>query len=143
MKKILLTLILGLGISGISMSQELGLRFGNFSGSGVAIDGVFEAGKFSRIHADAYFNDGLGLDVLWDFLYKPLGDEAFNWYLGAGPYTFLSDNFQLGLAGEAGIEYHFNGVPLALGLDWRPYLRIIDNTDMYWDSFGLNLRWVF
>ena len=29
------------------------------------------------------FGSGVGIDVLWDFLYRPLGDEAFNWYVGA------------------------------------------------------------
>ena len=34
-----------------SNAQELGIRFGGTnSNGGVAIDGVFEAGRFSRIH---------------------------------------------------------------------------------------------
>ena len=130
--------------AGLSVySQELGVRFGNISGGHVAVDGVFSVSKFSRVHADVSFGNGVGVDALWDFLYKPLKGEAFNWYLGAGPYVWIDDPFWLGAAGEAGIEYHFNGAPVAIGIDWRPYLSIIETTDFHFDSFGLNVRYVF
>ena len=81
--------------------------------------------------------------ALWDFLYKPLGGEAFNWYVGAGPFVGLGDDFILGGVGEVGIEYHFTGAPLALGIDWRPAFRLIDETDFSANGFGFNLRYVF
>ncbi len=133
------------GIIGVN-AQELGVRFGNVTGGDVAIDAVFSAGEFSRIHADVSFgNDLVGIDALWDFLYRPFEaeGETFFWYVGAGPFLGIGDDFTLGVAGEIGIEYHFSGAPLALGLDWRPGLRIIDNTDFSVQGFGLNLRYVF
>ena len=142
MKKYLLVIIVVAGFSTAS-AQELGIRFGNITGGNVAIDGVFSMGEFSRIHADVSFGNGVGIDVLWDFLYRPLPGEAFNWYVGAGPYTFIGSNFELGVVGEIGLEYHFNEVPLAIGADWRPYFRIIDNTDFGAESVGLNVRYVF
>ena len=142
MKKYLLVIIVVAGFS-TANAQELGIRFGNITGGNVAIDGVFSMGEFSRIHADVSFGNGVGIDVLWDFLYRPLPGEAFNWYVGAGPYTFIGSNFELGVLGEIGLEYHFNEVPLAIGIDWRPYLRIIDNTDFGAERVGLNVRWVF
>jgi hypothetical protein len=128
-----------------SNAQEVGLRFGGTNGAGgVAIDGVFGLGQFSRIHADlGFYKGGIGIDALWDFLYKPLGNEAFNWYLGAGPSTYIGDDFDLGISGEIGLEYHFNGAPIALGLDWRPTFWIIEETRFGADSFGLNIRYVF
>ncbi|HYQ58436.1 MAG TPA: hypothetical protein VEP89_13935, partial [Draconibacterium sp.] len=77
-------------------AQELGVRFGDISGGNVAIDGIFSTGQFSRVHADVSIGDGLGIDVLWDFLYRPLGNEALNWYIGAGPYVWIDDPFWLG-----------------------------------------------
>ena len=127
----------------ISQAQEVGLRFGEVSGGNVAVDAVFGTGKFSRIHADVSFGKGVGIDALWDFLYRPLGGEAFDWYVGAGPYTFIGNDFELGVVGEIGLEYHFNEVPLSIGGDWRPFFRLIDNTDIGWGGFGLNIRWVF
>jgi len=128
-----------------SNAQEVGLRFGGTNGAGgVAIDGVFGLGQFSRIHADlGFYKGGIGIDALWDFLYKPLGNEAFKWYLGAGPSTYIGDDFDLGISGEIGLEYHFKGAPIALGLDWRPTFWIIDTTRFGADSFGLNVRYVF
>lgn len=144
MKKIFIVLALILGTISITNAQELGVRFGNISAGNVAIDGIFSTGQFSRIHADVSFGSGgVGIDALWDFLYRPLGDEAFNWYAGAGFFTFIGDSFDLGIIGEIGLEYRFVAVPIALGLDWRPYLEIIDETRFGANGFGLNVRWVF
>ena len=132
-----------LGITSIN-AQELGVRFGDVTGGDYAIDAIFSAGEYSRIHADVSFgNSILGIDALWDFLYKPLGGEAFNWYVGAGPFLGIGDDFLLGAAGEIGLEYHFSGAPLAIGMDWRPSFLIIDTTDFSANGFGFNLRYVF
>ena len=143
MKKIVLIVFASLSISLVS-AQEVGIRFGGVSGgSGAAIDAVFGVGS-SRIHADVgFFNSAVGVDVLWDLLYKPLGGEAFNWYLGVGPSAIIGDPFRLGVAGEIGLEYRFNGVPIVLGADWRPTFWVIDETGFGADSFGLNARWNF
>ena len=143
MKKLLLILTLAVSTIVVSNAQELGVRFGNVSGGNIAVDGIFSTGQFSRIHADVSFGKGVGIDLLWDFLYRPLGEEAFNWYVGAGPYTFIGDPFALGIIGEIGLEYRFKEVPIVLGGDWRPYFRLIDNTDFGAEGFGLNVRWVF
>ncbi len=142
MKKFLLILSLLCMITLPSYTQEVGVRFGNISGGNVALDAVFSTSKLSRIHADLSFGDGVAIDLIWDFHYKPLGNEAFDWYIGVGPYSFLGNPFELGLIAEIGLEYHFKGIPLAIGGDWRPFLRIIDNTDVGWNGFGLNVRLV-
>lgn len=128
-----------------SNAQEIGVRFGDISaGNNFAIDGVFGVGQFSRIHADVSFgNGGVGIDALWDFIYRPLGNEAFNWYLGVGPYMRIDDPFWLGVTFEGGLEYRFETVPLALGIDWRPSVSIIEETDFHANGFGLNIRYVF
>lgn len=128
-----------------SNAQEIGVRFGGTNGAGgAAIDAVFSAGQFSRIHADlGFYRGGVGIDALWDFLYKPLNGEAFNWYLGAGPSTYLGDSFWLGISGEIGLEYRFSSVPIAIGADWRPTLWVVEETRFGADSFGLNVRFVF
>jgi len=124
-------------------AQELGIRLGNVSEGNVAVDGAFNIAKYNRIHADISFGNGVGIDVLWDFIYRPLGEEAFNWYLGAGPYIQIDDPFWFGVAGEIGLEYRFKGVPLALGADWRPKLSIVEATDLHFEEFGFNIRYVF
>ncbi len=142
MKKFILTLFLS-GLFFIGKAQEVGIRFGDVVGGNVAVDAIFTMGQYSRIHADASFGRGLGIEVLYDFLYRPLGTaDGFDWYVGAGPYLFIGDPFQLGAVGEIGLEYHFSEIPLALGVDWRPTFRLVENTDFFADKFGFNIRYV-
>ncbi len=145
MKKLVLAVVVVMASFTFTNAQEIGLRFGAINSNGsVAVDGVFGLSKFSRVHADVAFgNNGISVDALWDFLYRPLSGEAFNWYVGAGPYAFLGNPFALGIAGELGIEYRFNEVPIVLGFDWRPQLEIVSNTNFYAGGFGLNVRWNF
>lgn len=157
LQKILLTAILAVAGIFVGNAQEIGVRFGDVSAGSVAIDGIFSTGEFNRLHADLSFGDGVAADLLWDFFYRPLGDEAFNWYMGVGPYLAILDediyysdgrkdsdtNFNLGAAFEIGLEYRFVDIPIALGLDYRPSLEVIDETDFHWGGFGLNVRYVF
>ena len=143
MKKLFLTLTLLIGFYVSSSAQELGLRFGDITGGNVAIDAVFSAGEFSRIHSNVSFGDGVGVDLIWDFIYKPLSGEDLHWYAGVGPYAFLGSPFALGAVGELGLEYKFNGAPITIGADWRPFFRLIDDTDIGFSSFGFNVRYRF
>ncbi|MBL8002106.1 MAG: hypothetical protein JNL05_09110 [Flavobacteriales bacterium] len=142
MKK-LLSIVSLVSLVHAASAQELGIRVGDVVGNTVAIDGMMSLGEFSRVHADVSFGDGLGVEALYDFLYKPLGAEAFNWYVGVGPSMLIDDPFYLGISGEVGLDYHFNGVPLSLSLDWRPTFWLIEETDLSGRGFGLNVRYVF
>jgi hypothetical protein len=143
MKKTILILTLFLTIGGYSFAQEIGVRFGNVSGGNVAIDAMIGTAKFSRIHADVSFGNGVGIDLLYDFLYRPLKGEAFNWYVGAGPYTVIGDPFWLGVVAEAGLEYRFKKTPIVIGADWRPQFSIVNTTEFSVEGFGVNLRYCF
>ncbi|MFN3997500.1 outer membrane insertion C- signal [Algoriphagus sp.] len=144
MQKIkLFALIMGLSLFSTlkSQAQELGLRFGDFYGNNVAIDGVFALGEFSRIHADVSFGgNGLGIDALWNPIYDDIPDTDFQWYAGFGPAVYLGNNFRLGAAAEIGAEYAFADVPITIGLDFRPYLFLVEVTE-FRAGFGLNVRW--
>ncbi len=142
MKKLILVLFIIAMLTGLATAQEVGVRFGDIVGNNVAVDGVFDF-KGKRIHADVSFGSGVGIEALYDFIVKPIEGEAFYYYVGAGAFTWLGDPFRLGVSGELGIEYRFNKVPIALGLDWRPSLRLINDTKFLVDRFGLNVRWVF
>ena len=94
MRKFLLTVVALIGLTQFIQAQEVGIRFGDAFGGHYAVDA-----RFSGLHADVSFgNDGVGLEVLWDLLYKPLGD-GFNWYAGAGLSSYLGDPFPLGITG--------------------------------------------
>lgn len=143
MRKIILSSLLFFGFTFNSNAQEIGIRFGDVVGNDVAIDAVFSSSQYSRIHADVSFGSGVGVEVLWDFMYRPLGSSDFKWYLGVGPSALIDDPFWLGISGEAGIEYRFKEAPIVLGADWRPTFWIIDDSDFRAGGFGINARYVF
>lgn len=125
-------------------AQEVGVRFGEVSRNNVAVDAVFPTGG-NRIHANLSFgDDGVGMDALWDLVFKPLGEEAFFWYLGVGPSASIGDDdFYLGASGEIGLEYRFTTIPLVIGADYRPTFWLLEETDFEFGGFGLNFRYVF
>lgn len=136
--------VITLGAITTSHGQELGIRFGDAMAnkSSVAIDGVFALGKFSRIHGDISFGNGVGVELLWDFLYRPIEKSPINWYVGVGPSMYLGDPFALGASGEIGVEYRFQEAPIAIGLDYRPTFVLIETTTFV-NAFGFNVRYVF
>ena len=142
MKKPIVALFSMVILAGFVHAQEIGVRFGDIVGNNVAVDAVFGS-KSHRIHADVSFGKGVGVEALIDFVVLPLKGEAFHYYMGIGAFTWIGDPFRLGVSGELGLEYRFNSVPIALGLDWRPALRLIDETKFLVDRFGFNVRFVF
>lgn len=136
--------VITLASANTSKAQELGIRFGDAMAnkSSVAIDGVFALGKFSRIHGDISFGNGVGVELLWDFLYRPIEKSPINWYVGVGPSMYMGTPFALGAAGEIGVEYRFKDAPIAIGLDYRPTLVLIETTTFV-NAFGFNVRYVF
>jgi len=146
-RKLLFVLAIAMSTFTLASAQELGVRFGSYAGNGgVALDGVFSTSEFSRIHADISFGNGVGADFLFDFIYRPISNEAFNWYMGVGPYLYLPfqpGNLSFGAVGEIGLLYAFNSIPFTLSIDWRPYFQLIETTNIYYGGFGLNFRYVF
>ena len=143
MKKVLIIAVLVMFGLQLSHSQEIGVRFGNVVGNWAALDLAWEF-KTGRMHADISFgSNSVGIAALYDFLFGQLGDDNLYYYVGAGAFVGIGDPFSLGIPAEAGLEYRFQSAPLALGLDWRPTFEIIENTDVYFDRFGLNLSFVF
>ncbi len=147
MKLIKILSIIALVTSGVlaSNAQEFGVRFGGINGSGgIGVDAAFETGQYSRFHSDiGIYKLGVGLNALWDFVDRPVSDEALNWYVGIGPSMYVGSRSWLGISGEIGLEYRFLSVPIALGIDWRPTYWLVNNTRFGADSFGINMRFVF
>jgi len=127
----------------IGSSQELGVRFGDVLGNNIALDAMFGSGEFHRLHADLSFGNDFGLELLWDFVYRPFGGEAFYYYIGVGPSFLFSNDLLFGISGELGVEYHFNGVPIAVGADWRPTFFLTPDSNFEAGGFGFNARFVF
>jgi hypothetical protein len=143
MKKLILLSAFLLSLSALSFSQEIGIRIGEISGGRGALDFTLNTARHNRIHADISFGNDLGIDFLWDFVYRPIVGNELKWYLGAGPYAKFSNPVWVGAVGEIGLEYRFKKAPVAIGLDWRPFFSIIQLTGFTAEGYGLNIRYVF
>lgn len=142
MKKLLVLTTLVFS-SFIGFSQEIGARFGDVLGNDIALDMMLRSGGGNRIHADVSFGNDVGLEFLWDILYRPLGESNLYWYIGVGPSMLFSDPFYFGVSGEVGLEYRFGKLPIAIGADWRPTYFIVDESNFESGGFGINARFIF
>ena len=143
MKKLILLLLLASFAAPLS-AQEIGVRLGDVVGYKAAIDAVFNTKGPGRIHADLSFgNGGVGIEVLWDVVYRQIENSDFAWYLGVGPTALFHNDAHIGVSGEIGVEAHFVDAPIAIGIDWRPTMYVVQSTDFDPSGFGLNVRFVF
>src|SRR5688572_6669234 len=126
-----------------SYSQEVGVRWGDVLGNDIALDMMLRSGGGNRLHADLSFGNDFGLELLWDIIYRPLGNSNLYFYIGLGPSMLFSDDFLFGLSAEAGLEYRFAKLPIAVGADWRPTYFFGENADFETGGFGVNARFVF
>jgi hypothetical protein len=142
-KRIHFFLISFLFFASVLKAQEIGLRFGEMTGNNVAIEAVI-AWNENRLHSDISFGDTVAIDVLFDFVFLPINEfNNLYYYLGIGLTTVLGSDFKFGGVGEVGIEYRFSNSPIALGLDYKPAVLVIDRTEFIWSNFGFNVRYVF
>ena len=167
MKKLVLILTIISAIYQINYAQEVGIRLGNNSTSGsLALDFVwkFETEntlakdvsesrikilqilKPKRIHANlTYQYETFIADATGHYFFAPLLCKNLYYYAGPGVIIQLaSGDSSVGITGEAGLEYRFAKIPVALGADWNPSLsftsdgRVIDIIPL-----GFNIRYVF
>lgn len=148
MKKIVLSLLF-VSCFSIFQSQaqsegfELGVRLASGDGRAFgSIDAIFTLSDINRIQADlALDNNALGLAA--SYQWQSVLQNKFSWFIGPGAYIgFYENATPMKIEAVAGFEYHFEEIPLALGLDVRPGIFIIDGDD-FESNFGLNIRYVF
>lgn len=123
-------------------AQQVGLRFGDMDGNNIGIDATIPI-KNKRIHTSFSFGDNVGWDILYDFAVEPIfRSPDFRYYAGVGLTTLFASEFKLGVMGELGVEYSFPRTPLAIGLDYRPAVIVIEKMDFIYGNFGFNVRYV-
>jgi len=156
-------LIFGIFLSFISNTNAqdlsenaLGLRFGGGDGFGTEISYQRALSENNRLEVDLGWRssndyDGFKLAGIYQWVWVLEGN--FNWYAGAGgglgSYSFDlpndrddSETFAF-LAGQIGIEYNFNEVPLQLSIDTRPELGFGDRFNDFGLDLALGVRYKF
>lgn len=118
---------------------EAGLRFGEAFG----IDATIPIAASPRLHPALYFGYSLGLATYFDWMFSlNEGPEGLKFYPGVGPEIYIGNNFDVGIAGNFGVEYSFD-IPLTISLDWRPGFIITDNMNFHSGNWGISARFRF
>ena len=139
---IVFLLLLTGSLSSVSAQSafEAGVRV---FGDQFAIDATFPLASSPRLHTAFYIEHDfvLGTYIDWLFLLEG-GPKGLRFFPGIGPEFYFLDEFQLGIAGNFGIEYVFK-FPLTLGVDYRPGFLITDNFKSYTTNWGITARFRF
>lgn len=159
MKKIILSSIMLIGLAFTGQAQEIsknaiGLRLGDNSGLGTEISYQKALSGNNRLELDLGWRnnedkEAFKLTGIYQWVWNI--DGAFNWYAGAGAgLGSYNNNIKNSsgtfayVAGDIGIEYGFEQVPILISLDLRPEIGghgYYDNN--YASDIALGIRYQF
>jgi hypothetical protein len=152
MKKLILTFIVALSIVVLVNGQDyktgVGLR-GGFSNGLTIKHFVTEKAAFEGMIAlNAGNSNGFGLTGLYEIHNQAFEVEQLKWYYGFGAHigSFADShvtNTVIGIDGILGIEYSFTEAPINIGLDWKPLINLVGNSQFYPDGGALSIRYIF
>lgn len=137
MKKIILSAFMLIGLTFAAQAQDisknaLGLRLGNNDGFGGEVSYQRGMSDVNRLELDLGWRNSKDVDAfklagIYQWVWNIDGD--FNWYAGVGgglgswstTESAVKDSGTfIFAAGDIGIEYNFEEVPIQLSLDFRP-----------------------
>ena len=165
MKKIILSAIMLFALAFTAQSQEiaknaLGLRLGDNNGFGGEISYQRGLSKNNRLEFDLGWRNSDDVDAIKGVaLYQWVWniDGGFNWYAGVGggiatwddnhyynDSHYKNSGTYVFAAGDIGIEYGFDEVPILLSLDARPEIGSgYYNNDNFGFDVGLGIKFKF
>ena len=142
LKATIISLILLFGSNYLSKAQsafEAGIRYGDQ----FAIDATFPLSKAPRLHTTFYVENDFAFGTYLDWLFAlDGGPTGLKFYPGVGPEFFFGDDFDMGIAGNFGVEYSFR-IPLTVGIDYRPGFMITNKFKSYTNNWGITARFRF
>ena len=129
MKRIIIAaaLMFGFAVAAAAQPKAVGLRFGY----GVEASYQHNINGLNFIEADLGLGGFSYLSVAGTYNFmiaQPEWTSTGDWGFYAGPGIALgvgSGLFNIGIAGQAGLEYKFDGIPLHLSIDIRPQIGLV------------------
>jgi hypothetical protein len=163
MKKIFLGIVAVLLIASSAQAQynfAVGLRSGGTSGltlkknyGSTALEGIV-----------GFWHDGFSATLLWERNENAFGEPGFNWYYGLGghlavygdefdghkgpswynhPHDYDDSALGLGIDGIVGLEYKIPKAPIAISIDLKPYIEIVDGGAFFSPDPGIGIKVAF
>lgn len=155
MKKVLLVLVavLGFAFAASAQNNAIGVRIGGGQGYGAELSFQKGLGGFNRLEADLGYriwseSSWMSLSALYQAHFNINAVPNLGWYAGVGPRIDLytgggNAGIGLGICGQAGVDYHFDAIPLQLSLDIRPCFYLYPATSFQWGDIALGIRYMF
>ena len=157
MKKLFLPLLAAVAFVGVSTQEAnaqtpfksaLGLVFDGGDGSNVGIQYKTALSGPQALQLQASFRShwvNVGAD--WQYEKAISGAEGLAWYAGVGAQVgFWSANSNsetyLGLRPQVGLEYKIPTIPIAMHLDYKPYLGLNHDTGFNGNQFSFGVKFV-
>lgn len=155
MKRIILVIVAAFAISAANAQIEnLGVRLFGLDNLGAELSAQWDMGS-NRLETDFgwTFGDNFGA-VSFSGIWQWKGEigSGFGWFAGpgvsAGLWFYDSDadddgGLNVAIAGQAGVEYNFDAIPLQLSVDVRPSFSLIPSTDFHFGGIALGVRYRF
>lgn len=119
-----------------------GVNYKRFLGNSVAIEAIVtKPWKALELTGLIELHNPIGRSINFFVVYG-IGAHVGNY---DARYTRHSTGKYMVIGGDGviGIEYEFNRVPIALGVDWKPYLNLIGSTGFFTDGGGISFRYTF
>ncbi len=130
-------------LSAQDYNWAIGVRGGGMA-SGLTVKHNISATNAWEGVLNTWYGKGVGLSGLYEWT-MPVITDGFSFYYGVGAHLgFGSDSwFGVGADGVVGLEYKIPTVPIAVSLDYRPYLNFAK--DFYFGAydFGFGVKFCF
>jgi hypothetical protein len=129
----------------------VGARVGNYLG--LSVKGNFTENHSLEVIAETR-RKGYLATLLYEFHLEIRKAEGLRPYIGAGFHfgsfssTWInspnpSRSFGAGLDAIIGLEYTFDGAPINISIDIKPFFNYTGVWNPYFDNYGLGLRYTF
>ena len=154
MKKLIIVAIAMISFATLKAQKNydgaLGLRFGGErSGLQSGITGKLFLNEKDALEgiANFGFNDGgvdyFTLTALYERHATVFNVPELNGFYGAGAgIAVYGDGFGIGIDAIAGLEYTFPEIPINVSIDVKPYLNVVPEVGLYFNS-ALSVRYTF
>jgi len=130
---------------GLRLGWGFGASIKHFFNESHAVEGIF---RYRNGYLTYNYTQITGLYQV----HKPLDDVAsgLQWYFGGGAFLgffggdFIENKARIGILGNLGLDYAFDGVPINISLDWAPGFALTGFGNAFSaESGGLAVRYIF
>ncbi len=121
----------------------IGLRLGYYHNGGLTVKHFVSRSNAVEGILTSYWHNGFQVSGLFEHHMNFFDESRLKWFIGVGGSVGIDSGTGIGALGVIGLEYKFRTAPLTLGLDWMPYIPVINGNGFAIKGGGLSIRYTF